>query len=186
MIPAADDLKLRRPTDLAREPYASRAHDATIREQRDLLANVRLIRWLLFRLLQPTISAPILEAVVLQKAFAGLVARRTIERMIEQQILHRCFLCRLHLLTVRNNHHPVGDRRLATGNQLRLHRNRAVGLLLPDLNETHPATGHDAQIGMPTIVRNLIAQTLSSLNAIQLLLSANLERLVVNVNSWHL
>ena len=34
-------------------------------------------------------------------------------------------------------------------------------------------------------MRNLHAHALRSLNAIQLLLSAKLERLVVNVNSWH-
>ena len=185
VIPAADHLKLCCATDLAREPHTSRAHDAAVGEQRNLLANVGLIRRRLLRLLQPAIPAAILEAVVLQKAFARLIASRAIERMIEQQILHRRFLRRLHLLAVRNNHHPIGHRRLATGNQLRLHRNRAVRLLLPNLDQTHPATGHDAQIRMPTIMRNLIAQALSSLNAIQLLLSTKLERLVVYVNSWH-
>jgi hypothetical protein len=35
-------------------------------------------------------------------------------------------------------------------------------------------------------MRNLIAQPLRSLNTIQLLVSANLKHLIVNVNSWHI
>src|SRR4051812_41108534 len=39
---------------------------------------------------------------------------------------------------------------------------------------------------MPTVVRNLVVHALRSLNAIQLLISADLERLIVYVNSWHI
>ena len=59
-----------------------RAHDAAIGEQRDLVADVVLVRLDVLRLLQPAVAAAVLIAVILQEALARLVARRAIERMI--------------------------------------------------------------------------------------------------------
>ena len=55
------------------------------------------------------------------------------------------------------------------------------GFFCADLDQAHPATRHDRQRRMPAIVRNLDADPLRSLNAIQPLLGAELDRLVVNV-----
>ena len=97
---AVDDLQLGRAADLAREPHAAGAHDAAVGEQRDLVADVVLVRLDVLRLLQPAVAAAVVEAVVLQEALARLVAGRAIERMIEQQVFERRLLGRLHLLAV--------------------------------------------------------------------------------------
>ena len=132
---------------------------------------------MLLRLLQPAVAAAVVVAVILQKALARLVARRAIERMIEQQVFERRLLRRLHLLAVGDDHRAVLDRRLAAGHQLAAASRPAVRLLLPDLDQAHPATRHDRQRRMPAIVRNLDADPLRRLNAVQPLLGPDLDRL---------
>src|SRR6185369_1097545 len=74
---------------------------------------------------------------------------------------------------------------LAARDQLRLHCDAAIGLLLADFHQTHAATCDDTQRRMPTIMRNLRADALRSLHAVDLLINAKLKRRVVNVNGWH-
>jgi hypothetical protein len=105
--------------------------------------------------------------------------------MVQQQILERRLLRGFDLLAVADDYHAVGDRSLATGNQLGLHRHASVRLLLANLDEAHAATGHNRECRVPTIVRNFHADALCRLHAVDLLVGADFDRMVVNVNRWH-
>ena len=105
--------------------------------------------------------------------------------MIQQQILKRCFASIFDFLTVRNNDSAIFCRRLTSRHQLGLHGHGAVRLLVTDLNETHAATGDDRQSRMPAVCRNLIANFSRCLNAVQPLVSADLNFFTVYRNRCH-
>ena len=105
--------------------------------------------------------------------------------MVEEQVFQRRLLRRLDLLAVRHDHRAVFHRSLTTGEQLRLHGDRAVGLLVPDFDQTHAATGHHGHLRVPAIRRNLDPRPLSRLNAVQLLGWPDLNRLVVYEDCRH-
>src|SRR5690606_9618517 len=74
---AMNDLQLGRPADFASEPHAAGAHDAAVGEKSYLIADVVFIGLDVFGFLQPTISATVMIAVILQAAFSRLIADRT-------------------------------------------------------------------------------------------------------------
>ena len=80
--------------------------------------------------------------------------------MVEQQVFERLGLGRLHLFAVGDDNHAVLDRRLAAGDELGHHRDRAVGLFLARLDQAHAATGDDRQGRMPAVVRDFDAGAL--------------------------
>jgi hypothetical protein len=121
----------------------------------------------------------------LQPALASLVTGRAIERVVEQQVLERGLLSGLYFFAVGDDHHAVGDGRLAAGNQLRLHRDTTVRLLLADFHQTHATTGNDREARVIAVVRNLDVRALSRLNAVDLLLCAELNCTVIDINGWH-
>src|SRR5690606_40528387 len=70
------------------------------------------------------------EREILQLALAALVADRAVERMVDQQELHRRLLGRDRALRAREDLHPFRDRRRARRQRLRR---------LLDLDQAHPA-----------------------------------------------
>ena len=182
---AADDLQFGSATDFTSKPDTSRAHNTAIGEQRDLIADVVLIRLDVLRFLQAAVTSTVFVAVILQTAFARLITDGTIQRMIEQQVFQSCLLGGLYLFAVRNDHRAVFNRCLATGEQLRLHGNRAVGLLVAHFDEAHAATGDHRQIVVIAVVRNLNPRSLGRLNAVQPLGGTDFDRLIVDDDCWH-
>ena len=81
------------------------------------------------------------HGLVLQRAFAALVADGTIERVVEQQEGEIGFLRCLHLFGVRIDDHALGDRNGARGHELRATRP-------DDLDETHAAARHRVELGV--------------------------------------
>src|SRR5919198_5347333 len=123
--------------DIVHESDAARAQYAPIGDVDDVAAEV-LDRiealWLAIASLRPTF----LKRIVLQLAFAGLIADRTIERMVDEQHLEDALPRLERFLCVDANHLAFGDGRGAGG--------RELGHLL-DLDETHAAYAGDRQSG---------------------------------------
>ena len=137
-------MQFARAADLSRETHTPRAHHAAIGEQRNLLTDVVLVDALHLGLVQATVRVAKLVGIILQVAFARLIADRTVQRMVQQEELKRLRLSLLDFLAV-SQHHGVGlGGGLASWHQLGNHRDRAVGLLLTDFNQAHPAACHDA------------------------------------------
>src|SRR5262249_18333040 len=78
-----DDQQFPGAADLAGEAHAPAAHDGAVGEKSDVVADVILVGLDELFVLHPTVRASELVAVVLKEALAGLIADRTIERMIE-------------------------------------------------------------------------------------------------------
>src|SRR5262249_39323340 len=83
VMPAADDLQLRRAADLAREADAARAHDAAISEEANMLADVVLVRRRILVVDHPARRPAKTIAVILQQTLTRLVTDGAVERMIQ-------------------------------------------------------------------------------------------------------
>ena len=88
---------------------------------------------------------------VLQRAFAALVADRAIQRMIEQNEGKIRFLNRTYLFSIRTYNHPFANRH-RTGS----HHRRAARTV--HLDQAHAAAANRVQLGMRTEDRNLDAR----------------------------
>src|SRR5581483_6073296 len=88
---AAERAELHHARELLAEAHAARAVDAARHERRDERADI-LIRHHALRLVVARIVLAVAERLILQRAFAALVADRAVERMVEQQKLHHGFL----------------------------------------------------------------------------------------------
>src|SRR5262249_2555820 len=153
--------------DFASEADAARAHDAAVGEQRDVGADVRLVRRRVLLVDHPGGGPAVEVAEVLQHALAGLVAHRAVQRVVEQQALQSVGLGglgplarlavvgrvvhrhgwleapRLLLVLAGDDDRAVLGGRLAARHDLGLHGDAAVGLALADLDQAHAAAGHD-------------------------------------------
>ena len=98
-----------------------------------------------FALAKAALLEVVLHVIVLQPAFAGLVADRTIHRVIDQQKLHHRFARREHLRALGQDRHAF--RRLSVAGDLQLGH-------FFDFDEAHAAIAGDRQLGMVAIVRN--------------------------------
>ena len=155
MTAAAHHLQLAGLRDFAGEPHTPRAHDAPVHVELDEVRNVltRIYRSFVNKAVN---RLTIAIAVILQTAFAGLIADRAIERMIEQQILHDHPLMFLDLGAVRHEHRQVFGGRLAPGNKLGEQLDlTGFGILGADLDLAHAAVGNDRECRVPTIIRNV-------------------------------
>ena len=119
--------------DLGAEPDAARAMDAARHVRRDERPQV-LVFDDAFALRVARHAAAEAHREVLQLALAALIADRAIERMVDQQELHRGFLRRDRALRAREDLHAFGDRRRAGRQRLRC---------LLDLDQAHAAVGRD-------------------------------------------
>src|SRR5690606_25965852 len=109
------------------------------------------------------------EREILQLALAALVADRAVERMIDQQELHRALLRRYRALRAREDLHSVRDRRRASRQRLRR---------LLDVDEAHAAVRGDAELAVIAEARNVDAGSIGHLD--QHLALARLERHAVH------
>ena len=86
-------------------------------------------------------------AEVLQHALAGLVADGAVERMIEQHVFERLPLGGLGFVAVGDEDGAVLGGGLAGGDDARLHGDCAVGLLVADFDQAHPALATTLRAG---------------------------------------
>ena len=152
---AAVDDELGGAGHLAGEAHAPRAHDAAVGVEKDVGADV-LLRLLDLGLGEATLPAAVLVGVVLQMALAGLVADRTVHRVVDQQVLHDRLLVGDRLGAVGVHDHAVRRGLLAGGHELRnLLKLAGLGVLLPDLGEADAAARDHREAGVVAVVRDL-------------------------------
>ncbi len=130
-------------------------------------------------------GVPVAIAVILQPALAGLIADGAVERMVEQQVFERLGLRGLHLVAVGDDDRAVLDRRLAAGDELGTHGDRAVGLFLARLDQAHAATGDHGERGMPAVARHFDTGAVGHLNHVQALVRVDLDRSAVYEDGPH-
>ena len=182
---AVDDHQLARAADLAAEAHAARAHHATVDEQGDGIPHVAAAAGERADV-GAALVLPMLEVIILQTAFACLVADRAVDRMIDQQVFfdHRPGFA--HILAIGDEDRAVLGRRLAGRHQLRHHRDGAgIGVARATFDQAHAATRHDRQPGMPAVVRNLDAGALGSLDAVEALLVADFDFAAIYEDDTH-
>ena len=136
--------KLRNSGHFRREPHAARAVNAAGHDRLDQRTDILVLDRALVLLVARRVDAEG-HRLILQIAFAALVADRAIERMVDEQEFHHAFAGLLH-------HRRVGEdfRRLAirAGTQI-AHAHRAGGSRLGraalHLDEAHAAVAGDRQ-----------------------------------------
>ena len=141
---------------VARETHTPRAEDAALLiqfDQRTQIESFAPASLLSERV--ATVVARVSHVIVLQPAFSGLITDRTIDRMMKQQELHRIPDRFVHALGIRADVHVLGDRSRASRQQFR----SAL-----DLDQAHPATAFDPDIGMVAIPRDLNANIIRHLD----------------------
>ena len=90
VLAAADGAELRHARDLRREADAPRAMDAAVHDRLDQRADILVLDRALVLVIAAGIDA-VGHRLVLQVAFAALVADRAVERMVDQQEFHHAF-----------------------------------------------------------------------------------------------
>ena len=171
--------------NFASEPHAPRAHDAAIDEERDGRADVATAAREGMEI-GAALRLAVLEVVVLEQAFARLVADRAVDRMVDEERLLDAGPAVFDQLAFGDDHRAILRRRLAARHQLRHHRDLACGGIAgAGLDQAHPATGHDRQAGMPAIVGNFGAGAASGLDAVEPLVGSDLDFLAVNDDCGH-
>ena len=106
MMPSASSLR-----DVARETDAARAENAAFRVEHDARSEVNGLRLVNFRLDEAARALAVVHGIFLQLAFAGLVANRAVERMVDEQRFEHAFAHLLHGGRLRVNFHARRNRR---------------------------------------------------------------------------
>ena len=140
--------------DFFRKANAARALDATGHRGLDDRAHVLVVDRPLV-LLEARAAAAIGHRLVLQVAFAALVANRAVERVVDEQELHHPFSRLL-------DHRRVGTDRLAVGGGKSTARLR-LGRARRDLDQAHAAIAGDRQALVIAEARDLLARKLARL-----------------------
>ena len=127
---AIDDAERVVARDVAREADAARAENAAFRVEHDARPEINGFRLVNFRLDEAARALAVIHRVFLQLAFAGLVANRAVERMIDEQRFEHAFAHLFHGRRLRVNFHARRNRRRAgDGRTRRLgDLERAVGI----------------------------------------------------------
>ena len=154
ILAAADRADILDAGDLLHEAHAAGAVDAAGHEGLDHRAHIFLGDRALV-LVVAVVAAAIGHRLVLQVAFAALVADRAIERVVDQQELH-------HPLARLADAGRVGEDLLALGGRQRAARLR-LGRPRLHLDQAHPAIAGDGEPLMIAEARNLLARQLAGL-----------------------
>ena len=171
MLAAERHAQLHHAGDLLSEPHTARALDAAVhlfgRNQRpDILGHHAALGFMITRR-----TAAVAHRLILQLAFAALIANRAIKRMIDQQKFH-------HALLRLDRHFRVGVHLHAFRSQGRAGRQR-LGRLL-DFNQAHAAIGRDGQFFVIAEIRDIDAELVGRVHHRGTAL--NFYRLAINFN----
>src|SRR5687768_3575463 len=162
--------------DLLAKTNAARAEDAALIIQGDARPELDVLRLLDLVLEETRIGPPIFNAELLQAAFAGLVADRAIERVIDEEEFHHSFPAFLGQRRIGANAHSVAhilgagdlrarhpvDDRLSIRTELRF-------AVRPHFRQTHFDQAHAAVTGgaellVITVARHIAARLLTGLD----------------------
>src|SRR2546421_4957168 len=142
--------------DTPREPDTARAENAAFLiefYQRTEVESLSAPRFLTKRI--AAVVAGMGHVVVLQPAFPGLIANGAIDRMVEQEKLHRVADRFVNSLSVGADFHVIGDGSGARWHEL---------WIAFDLYQTHAATAFDSDVGMVAISWDLDADLIGHLD----------------------
>ena len=103
------------PCHLVHEADAAAAHDATLVIKADARADSHVLGLFDLHIGEARDASAVAHGIFLQSAFAGLIANRAIQRMIDQQKLHHPSLAGFHQLARGANAH-VFAHRIGAGN----------------------------------------------------------------------
>ena len=154
VLAAEHHADLRRPRHFVGEADAAGALDAAGHRRLDDRPEIFVVDRPLV-LVVARMAAAIGDRLVLQVAFAALVADRAIERVVDEQELHHPFARLL-------DHRRVGLDRLALGGGQRAARLR-LGRPRRDLDQAHAAIAGDAEALVIAEARDLLAGQLARL-----------------------
>ena len=153
VLAAIQPAELRRARHFVHEAHAARAVDAASHDGGDEGAEI-LVRHGALVLVVASPVAAVGERLVLQIAFAALVADGAVERMVDEQELHDAFPGAAHQRAVGAHLHAVGGGHGAGGDRL----GRAF-----ELDETHAAIAGYRQPLVIAEARDLAARALARL-----------------------
>ena len=171
VLAAADSAKFLNSRNFLPEAHTARAVDAAGHVRGDERPEVLVGHDTLF-LRVARYAAAETEREILELAFAALVADRAIERVVDQQELHRGLLRRDRARRARGDLHAVGDRCRAGGQRFR----RAL-----DVHETHAAVRCDRKLAVIAESRHIDADAIGDID--QHLPGARLDRLAVDFDA---
>src|SRR5690606_24665308 len=117
ILAAINRAELFDPRNLARKADAAGAVDAAGHDRLDQRPHV-FFRHGALVLEKAAVARAVGHRLVLQVALAALIADRTVERMVDQQELHRAFTAFAYFLGVGVNNHTIARRHGAGGDQL--------------------------------------------------------------------
>ncbi len=139
--------------DLTLETQATRAEHTTLGVEHDgaEVLDLALVNLLLER--GGRLVEPVPHVLILQVAFAGLVADGAIDGVVDEQELEGGAPGLVHLRCARVHHHTVGDDRVA--------RDLELGHLL-DFDQAHAAVAVHCQIRMPAEVGDVDSDLVGS------------------------
>ena len=153
MLAAAKRSQLFHAGDLGRKTHAARALDAARHHRLDQRTEILVLHRALGFVIA-TAAEAIGHGLVLQIAFAALIADRAIQRMVDQQEFHHAVARLAHHGRVGMDHHVIGGRHSAGGDRLRR-------LFL--FHQAHAAIAGDRQPLVIAEARNLGAGQLAGL-----------------------
>ena len=162
----AEDVVLR---DILGEAHAAGAEDAALVVQRHPRPELRALRLHVLLLDEPRVAAAVARRLLLELAFARLVADRAVERVVDEEELHHALAAFLDHLGRRadvqagRDRGRAGDRRtrapvdplLARGG---IHDGSLGGRVdgrHPHLDQAHPAVAHDGQLRVVAVEGNV-------------------------------
>src|SRR5271169_1665350 len=174
VLAASGGAQLLDPGNFGQKADATRAMDAAGHVGFDQRAEILVADGALV-LFEPAAVEAVRHRLILQIAFAALIADRAIERMINEEELHYPLLCLNCLWGFSENHHPV-----SCGHRTRGYRLRRFLYL----DETHPAVSCNREALVETEMRNLDPCVLAGLKDRGT--SRYLDLFPVDGQLWHL
>ena len=152
---------------LVHEADAAAAHDAALVVEPDARADIDVFRLFHLHIHEARNAAAVFDRVFLEAAFAGLVADRAIERVVDEQKLHHALAAFFHDFAggadahVFRNRIGAGDHRAGDPADVFVAVFVPLGFLAgcgagrhAHLDEAHPAVSGGAQLRVVTIVGN--------------------------------
>lgn len=116
--------------DFIHEADAAAAHDATLVIEADARADIDIFWLFHLHVDEARHAAAVADRVFLESAFAGLVADRAIERVIDQEKFHHALAAFFHQLTGGADAHVFGDRVGAGDHRARHPADRFVAVFI--------------------------------------------------------
>ena len=153
--------------DLVHEADAAAAHDAALVVEPDARADIDVFRLFHLHVHEPRDAAAVLHGLFLQAAFAGLVADRAVERVVDEEKLHDALAALFDELAGGADAHVFADRIGAGDDRTRHPADDFVAVFVPlrllagggagwhaHLHQAHPAISGRAELRMVTVVRD--------------------------------